>query len=110
LDRYRGIEIGPGGDVTSDEELVKYIRGSAVSGHHACGTAKMGRGPEAVVDEELRVPGVGQLRIADASITPTMPSGNTNAPVIMIAEKAADMILKAQTATPTATTRAPIEA
>lgn len=95
FDAYRGAEIAPGSAVVSDEELVGYIRGSAISGHHACGTARMGHDNDAVVDDQLRVRGVDRLRIADASVTPTMPSGNTNAPVIMIAEKASDLILQA---------------
>jgi choline dehydrogenase len=93
LDRYRGEELAPGADVRSDEELDQYIRSTAGIGHHTCGTAKMGHDAMAVVDDRLRVRGVGRLRVADASIMPTMVSGNTNAATIMIAEKAADMML-----------------
>ena len=93
LDPYRGEELAPGADVRSDAELNKYIRENAGIGHHACGTAKMGKDGLAVVDERLRVHSIGKLRVADASIMPNMVSGNTNAATIMIAEKAADMML-----------------
>lgn len=93
MDRYRGEEIKPGAATMDDAELAAYARETGGSGHHACGTAKMGQDPLAVVDDRLRVHGVRKVRIADASIMPTMPSGNTNAPVIMVAEKAADFIL-----------------
>lgn len=90
---YRGQELVPGPSVTSDESIDEFIRQTAGIGHHTCGTAKMGNDPMAVVDDELRVHGIAGLRVADASIMPTMVSGNTNAPTIMIAEKAADMML-----------------
>jgi choline dehydrogenase len=69
---------------------------------HPVGTAAMGSGPEAVVDHELRVHGVDRLCVTDASIMPTITSGNTNAPTIMIGEKAAAIILVARSAAPTA--------
>lgn len=90
---YRGPEIVPGRGVETDAALDDYIRRTAGIGYHTCGTAKMGNDSMAVVDARLRVHGIGGLRVADASIMPTMTSGNTNAPTIMIAEKAADMIL-----------------
>ena len=90
---YRGAEIAPGSSVQDDQALDDYIRATAGIGHHSCGTAKMGNDKMAVVDDRLRVRGIGGLRVADASIMPNMTSGNTNAPTIMIAEKAADMIL-----------------
>ena len=90
---FRGKELAPGADVRSEAELDAYIRQNAGIGHHACGTAKMGQDDLAVVDESLRVRGIGNLRVADASIMPNMVSGNTNAATIMIAEKAADMML-----------------
>lgn len=93
LAQYRGQELAPGADVRSDAELDAYIKSSAGIGHHTCGTAKMGQDEMSVVDDRLRVHGVGRLRVADASIMPTMVSGNTNAATIMIAEKAADMML-----------------
>lgn len=93
LARYRGAEIKPGASVENDNDWIDYIRGNGGTGHHACGTTKMGADPMAVVDERLKLHSMRGVRIADASIMPTMPSGNTNAPVIMIAEKAADLIL-----------------
>jgi choline dehydrogenase len=92
FDEFRGAEIAPGADVQSEEALVAYIRNNASPLWHAVGTCKMGTDPMAVVDPELRVHGVEGLRIVDASIMPTITTGNTNAPTIMIAEKAADFI------------------
>ncbi|MBS7332845.1 MAG: GMC family oxidoreductase N-terminal domain-containing protein [Weeksellaceae bacterium] len=86
-------EIYPGKD-KSKEEVLDYIRKSASTYHHMTGTCKMGIDKESVVDPELRVYGIEGLRVADASVMPDVPSGNTNAPTIMIGEKAADMILK----------------
>jgi choline dehydrogenase len=94
LDRYRGREFLPGAQVQSDEEILAYVRAEAQSVYHPVGTCRMGRDDEAVVDERLRVHGIAGLRIADASIMPTIVSGNTNAPSIMIAEKCADMVLE----------------
>jgi choline dehydrogenase len=85
----------PGDAVQSDAELEDFIRASAETEYHPVGTCKMGGDAMAVVDESLRVRGVERLRVIDASIMPTVVSGNTNAPVIMIAEKAADMMLAA---------------
>jgi choline dehydrogenase len=82
----------PGLDVTSDEALMAYARAYATTVFHPCGTCKMGSDARAVVDARLKVHGIAGLRVADASIMPTMTSGNTNAPTIMIGEKAADMI------------------
>jgi choline dehydrogenase len=85
----------PGLEAATDEALMAYARGYATTVFHPCGTCKMGSGSDAraVVDARLRVHGLAGLRVADASIMPTLTSGNTNAPTIMIAEKAADMIL-----------------
>ena len=91
--RYRGVEIQPGPQVTADADLEAYIRATAGTVHHPCGSCRMGADADSVVDPELRVRGVQGLRVADASIFPTLVGGNTNAPVVMIAEKAADMIL-----------------
>jgi choline dehydrogenase len=85
-------EYVPGADVASDEALVSFAKTKGTTIFHPCGSARMGRDPMAVVDERLRVHGISGLRVVDASIMPTMTSGNTNAPTIMIGEKAADMI------------------
>ncbi len=80
-------------DTSSDEAWAEHIRNSAETIYHPVGTCKMGTDDMAVVDHELKVHGIGGLRVADASIMPTIMTGNTNAPCYMIAEKAADMIL-----------------
>jgi choline dehydrogenase len=92
MDQLRGEEFSPGTDVATDEQILDYIRTKAETAYHPMGTCRMGPGPNAVVDDQLRVHGIAGLRVADASIMPTMPSGNTNAPCIMIGEKAADLI------------------
>jgi choline dehydrogenase len=92
LARYIAEEVDPGGDARSDDELLDFARRKGGTIHHPVGTAKMGSDAMAVVDDRLRVHGIGGLRVIDASIIPSIVSGNTNAPVIMIAEKAADMI------------------
>ena len=96
FDQFRGEEIGPGAEVTSDEALFDYIREVCITGYHPVGTCKMGTDPMAVVSPELRVHGVEGLRVVDASIMPTLVGGNTNAPTIMIGEKGADLIKAAQ--------------
>ena len=92
LQPFCGREIGPGDASKSDAELGAYIRQNGATAHHPCGTCRMGSDGDAVVDAELRVNGVQGLRIADASVMPDLVGGNINAAVIMIAEKAADMI------------------
>jgi choline dehydrogenase len=87
-------EIAPGIDVQSDAELIAWVKDNAETTYHPVGTCKMGHDPMAVVDDRLRVHGIEGLRVADASIMPTLTSGNTNAPSIMIGEKAARMILE----------------
>ena len=87
-------EFAPGPQVASDEELVDFVTRTAETTYHPVGTCKMGSDAAAVVDDNLRVRGISGLRVADASIMPTLTSGNTNAPIIMIAEKASDMILE----------------
>jgi len=90
--RYIEGEYLPGEAVRTDDELLAYARAYGGTIYHPCGTAKMGQDGMAVVDESLRVRGVSGLRVADASIMPTLVSGNTNAACIMIGEKAADLI------------------
>jgi choline dehydrogenase len=100
LKQYRGAEMLPGDSVQSDDEIDAFIRAYGKSGHHASGTAKMGTDAMAVVDPQLRVHGIAGLRIADASVIPTIVTGNTNAAVIMIAEVASELISRSATATP----------
>jgi choline dehydrogenase len=91
--RYTGEEVFPGLKVRSDEDLLTYINQRAKTVYHPVGTCKMGTDEMAVVDPQLRVRGLRNLRVVDASVMPNLISGNTNAPSIMIGEKAADMIL-----------------
>ena len=93
FDPYRGVEIQPGAAVRSDAEIDAFVRAKADSAYHPSCTCKMGDDAMAVVDGSLRVRGIRDLRVVDASIMPSVVSGNLNAPTIMIAEKAADMIL-----------------
>jgi choline dehydrogenase len=90
--RHIAREYMPGPDVEDDEALMHYARERATTVFHPCGTCKMGEDAKAVVDARLRVRGLSGLRVADASVMPTLVSGNTNAATIMIGEKAADMI------------------
>ncbi|MEO8460897.1 MAG: choline dehydrogenase [Dokdonella sp.] len=89
---YRGEEIFPGTEVADDAELEAFVRRKAETIYHPIGTCRMGSDQTAVVDSELRVRGIAALRVVDASVMPTLPGGNTNAPTIMIAERAADLI------------------
>ena len=97
FDPYRGKEFLPGASVASDEDLIDYIRDFATTIYHPAGSCKMGPDPMAVVNESLQVHGIRGLRVADASIMPFLINANTNAPCIMIGEKAADLILKGKT-------------
>jgi choline dehydrogenase len=92
---FRGREIAPGAEVTSDEDIDAFIRSHVESGYHPCGTCRIGRASDAhaVVDPELRVIGVEGLRVVDSSVMPSLTTGNLNAPTIMIGEKGADHIL-----------------
>ncbi len=96
MDRFRGKEIQPGADVTSDADLDAWIRQHAESAYHPSCTCKIGADddPHAVLDSECRVRGIGNLRVIDSSVFPTITNGNLNAPTIMVAEKAADMVLE----------------
>jgi choline dehydrogenase len=93
LGAYGGTEIRPGAEVTSDAQVLDYIRNEGDPVHHLAGSCKMGSDELSVVDSRLSVHGVENLRVADASIMPEIVSGNTHAACVMIAEKAADMIL-----------------
>ena len=91
--KHSGKEVGPGTKAQSDDELNEYIRSKAETAYHPCGTCKMGVDDMAVVDENLKVKGIQNLRVIDASVMPEIPSANLNAPTLMIAEKGADAIL-----------------
>ena len=93
FDPFRGPEVMPGAHITKDDQIDAWIRRTAETIYHPVGSAKMGTDADSVVDTQLRVYGVEGLRVVDASVMPALVSGNTNAPTIMIAEKASDMIL-----------------
>jgi choline dehydrogenase-like flavoprotein len=93
FEAYRARESTPGAAADSDDRLIDYIRAQAYTVHHPVSTCRMGADPLAVVDPQLRVIGLEGLRVADASVFPSLIGGNTNAAVVMVAEKAADMIL-----------------
>ena len=98
MDAYRGQEIQPGDDATSDKAIDSFIRDNVESAYHPCGTVRMGAAhdPGSVVDPQCRVIGVDRLRVADSSIFPRITNGNLNGPSIMTGEKAADHILGRQ--------------
>lgn len=100
LDGWRGHEMSPGVHCTSDGDWLEFARGNGQTIYHAAGTCRMGAEPSSVVDPELRVRGIGGLRIVDASVMPTQISGNIQAAVFMIAEKGADLILGSQVGKP----------
>ena len=92
MDPFRGREVSPGPTVNTDAEIDTYIRNTVITVNHPLGTCAMGRGPDAVVDAELRVHGVEGLRVVDASVFPDMPSAHINAIVMALAERASDLI------------------
>jgi choline dehydrogenase len=94
LKPFVGEEVIPGEACQTDEQMIEEIRLRGVSNLHPVGTCRMGREVDAVVDPRLRVHGIERLRVADASIMPQVPGGNTNAPSIMIGEKCAAMMLE----------------
>jgi choline dehydrogenase len=98
LKDWQMTEVGPGPDRQTDDEIIDWVKRAAETTYHPVGTCKMGTDPMAVVDPELRVHGIDGLRVADASIMPTLTSGNTNAPSIMIGEKAANMVRRSSAA------------
>ncbi|MEP9319453.1 GMC family oxidoreductase N-terminal domain-containing protein [Pseudomonas sp. LABIM340] len=106
FDSIRGAEMLPGPQVQTDEQLLEHLREYAATVFHPVGTCKMGEDPQAVVDLRLRVHGLKGLRVVDASIMPTLISGNTNAPCIMLGERAAAMILEESRATSAAPAQA----
>src|SRR3546814_6113299 len=87
FDDYRGAPIFPARLPRNDAELVEFVRAKAETVYHPVGTCRMGSDDAAVVDPQLRVRGIEGLRVVDASVMPTLPTGNTNAPTIMIAER-----------------------
>jgi choline dehydrogenase-like flavoprotein len=96
FDPYRGVELRPELPCTTDDDIRAFVRRHAGTIYHPVGTCKMGHDPMAVVDDELRVHGLQGLRVVDASIMPLLVGGNTNAPTVMIAEKASDFIKRAR--------------
>jgi choline dehydrogenase-like flavoprotein len=91
--QYGAIETAPGDGAQSEQALIECIRAQAYTVHHPVSTCRMGAGSDAVVDPQLRVLGLDRLRVVDASVFPSIIGGNTNAAVVMVAEKAADLIL-----------------
>jgi choline dehydrogenase-like flavoprotein len=94
IDKISIQETLPGENIKTDEEILNYLRNNGATVYHAIGSCKMGIDENAVVTPSLKIKGLSNIRIADASIMPTMPSGNTNAATLMIAEKASDIIKK----------------
>lgn len=92
MDSFRGVELAPGPNVKTDAEIDAFVRANMESTMHPCGSCKMGEDSLAVVDSELRVHGLQGVRVVDSSVFPTEPNGNLNAPTIMLAERAADLI------------------
>jgi choline dehydrogenase len=98
---FNGGELSPGPAVKTDKEILDWVAQDAETTYHPCGTAKMGTDEDSVVDPTtLRVHGIEGLRVVDASVMPSIPNANLYAPVMMIAEKAADLILGKETLAP----------
>lgn len=95
LSEFRGREVYPGGEVVSDAALEQYVLNSCHTANAMVGTCRMGVGDDCAVDEQLRVRGVAALRVIDSSVMPTLPGGQSGAPTMMIAEKGADLVLRA---------------
>ena len=91
-EEWGAVEVYPGPDV-ADDDVEEWVRRTAITYHHQVGTCRMGSDPESVVDPQLRVRGIEGLRVIDASVMPTVPTGNTNAPAAMIGERGARFIL-----------------
>ncbi|HTM95861.1 MAG TPA: GMC oxidoreductase, partial [Croceibacterium sp.] len=91
--KYEGVEVAPGPDTQNDAQFDQYIRETGYTVHHPVGSCRMGSDADAVVDPQLRFNGIANLRIADASVMPSIIGGNTNAPCVMIGERAADFVL-----------------
>ena len=90
---FAGKEIGPGENARNEKQIEEYIRSKAETAYHPSCTLKMGDDEMSVVDEELKIHGLKNIRVVDASIMPEITSGNLNAPTLMIAERASDFIL-----------------
>lgn len=93
FEKYAGIEVAPGPDIQSDDDIKAFIRANGYTVHHPCGTCRMGVDKDAVVDPDLKVYGIEGLRVADASVFPLLVGGNTNAPSVMVGERGADKLL-----------------
>jgi 4-pyridoxate dehydrogenase len=93
LDEFRSDEVIPGNLIKTDREIDAHIRATGISVHHPCGTCRMGSDQSSVVDGNLKVRGIDNLRVADASVMPDIISGNIQMPVLMIAERASDFIV-----------------
>ena len=92
MDEFRGDVIQPAPQVQTDEQIDAFVRESVDSAYHPAGTCKIGADKMAVVDKDLRVHGIANLRVIDSSVFPTVPNGNLNAPTMMLAERGADLI------------------
>ena len=99
FDEFRGDRIEPAPDLNSDNELQAWVRAYATTDYHPCGTCRMGSDDMAVVDAQMQVRGIDNLRVIDASVMPDIVSGNLNAPTQMIAERATDYLLRKTTTT-----------